>query len=523
MRNIRENKWSEKKGNILPSLLPQAAKDLQRKIAGEWNSKRSSKDIENEVFYTPSDVDYASIEDIVKHQGAKKYSVNAAKYRASQQIRMAEFSKKLTLICPNSGIVSAIDLPSIPGYFMEHEHPLSNLRNCRNLVQKGYAYLLKLDTQVLAALLISLADDYNLFQYPVFSNGTSKNALLRTAGKNTLIKALLYIEEKIHSENYSLLPKLSFIPSDDSKQGEMEARLHNWLILVQKELEAPTIVFEAPTKVQTGLQKAREERKIEAAAEKNARKALLAFNKLLVESIASVKSLYKDGLLNQKLRNLLIGLLEKDVFATLDATTKAKVALKLSTLPTESRITDLIKVFERDTVSNEDTLESVDSAPTQVVVPVKTAFELQNNAEVIRKQNEELRAKRYAAITLTRTLHAIHAFKNPAPAYNSQLLLTMDSSKTNGYSEILLNGEPIPEGRFQLQAIREAFSKVKNYKETPAYVAPAVEESAPVEPIAESVSMTDIGDGISVPTVFWNSMSELRQRIYKRKLLSERK
>ena len=512
------NKATGDTRNILPSLLPAVAKELQRKIASEWNAKRTDKQKEDDVFYSPSDVDFASIDDVIKFSGAKKYSVAAAKYRASHAIKMAEFTKKLTLICPQTGITSCVDVPSIPGFFLPYENPIATLQNSRAIAQKGFSYLQSLDTQVLAGILLILADDYNLFQYPVFANGTSKNALLRSAGKNELVKAILFIEEKIHSENYSILPRLSFIPADDSVQGTMEVRLHNWLAIIQKELEAPTITFPSPIVPKSGIQKEREERKLEAAAEKNARKALLSFNKSLEESIKSVKSLYKDGLINQQLRNLLISFMDKDVFASLDATVKAKVSLKLSTFPIESKISDLIKIFQRDTISEakaEDILDAPSAPPAKPIL--KTAFELQNSPEVIAAQKKEFQEKQKTRQHLMDVENLINRLLNVGQT-NGQLLLTHDLSVGTGYDAILKNGKPIPEGRFQLQSIREAFAKVKNYAGSPVQPAHS-EPEASVE--AEAVDMTDIGDSISVPTLFWNSMSELRQRIYKRKLINE--
>ena len=512
------------KDNILPSLLPAVAKELKKKIASEWNSKRTDKQKEEDVFYSPNDVDYASIDDVIKHSGAKKYAVAAAKYRASKAIKMAEFTKRLTLICPQTGIVSVVDIPSIPGFFLPYENPLSILSNCRAIAQRGYSYLLSLDTQVLAGILLVIADDYNLFQYPVFANGTSKNALLRSAGKNELIKAILFIEEKIHSENYSILPRLSLIPADDSVQGTMEVRLHNWLSIIQKELEAPTVVFPSSILPKTGLQKAREERNIEAAAEKNARKALLSFNKSLEEAIKNCKTLYKDSLIDQKLRNLLISFLDKDIFATLDGTVKAKVCLKLSTFPIESRITDLIKVFQRETIAT-DSVDALLDGPTvpQEKPKLKTAFELQNNAEVIRKQNEELRAKRLADQHLQDMQTLASQLYNVGIGYIVQpLLLTHDKKVGSGYDSILLNGEPIPEGRFQLASIKEAFAKVKAYKEAPKPAETAAYIGHPEQQtpsFGTDTAMLEIEAGIMVPTLLWNSLSDFQKRIHRRKLL----
>lgn len=506
------------KNNILPSLLPAEAKALQKKIAGLWNSRRTAKQIEDEVFYVPSDVKTASIEDVIRNSEAKKFSVNAARYRASKAVRMADFSRKLTLICPESGIVSVVDIPAVPGFFLEYANPLSILPNARLIVQRGYAYLLSLDTQVLAGLLITIADDYSLFQYPTFSNGTNKNALLRSAGKNELIKALLFIEEKIHSENYSLLPKLSFIADSDAKQGTMEARLHNWLSIIQKELEAPTVVFPAAPVLSFNA-KIREEKKHTAEQEKKERKALLSFNKELSEAISACKTLCKDGLIDQKLRNLLISFMDKDVFSTLESGIKAKVSLKLATLPIESRITQIIKIFERETISNVDrdnVLEDFSAPSTIVEAPkLKTAFELQNNPEVIRIQKEADRAKRYADQHAKDTLTLAQNLMNIGQS-NGQLLLTMDKSKTTGYDSILLNHQPIPEGRFQLKVVREAFEIVKNWK------APTPIEHIPAVTLIEAeqdVDMIDIGNGIMAPTLLWNSMSSFKQTLYKRKML----
>lgn len=171
---------------------------------------------------------------------AKREAYNAQARRVSRRLLLAIRAEKLTVCCPISGIVSLMEIPSIPGFTLEYEHPLSSLDNCRGIAQRGSEYLGKLDSQTLAGILIVLAGAYDLFKFQLTDTGAQKNALLRTAGKDRLIDAILLVENNIHSRNIRYLPKLSLTQDTviDKNVG-VDTRLHNYLQLLAESIAKP--------------------------------------------------------------------------------------------------------------------------------------------------------------------------------------------------------------------------------------------------------------------------------------------
>lgn len=502
--NTSQNKQLDPNRNILPELQEAVALKLKKKIASEWNAKRTQKQKDDDIFYTADDVTEATISDMVQFSNAKNAAIKAQAYRVSKRISVAEKFNTVTLVCKQTGIAARLDIPRIPGFYMEYENPLASLENCRELVRRGYGYLSQLDTSILSGILLILADDYNLFSFGPFESGASKNAIIRSCGKDEILKAILFIESRIHSENYSIVPRLSFQKDMDTKQGEMEARLNNWMRIVLKAIEEPALVFQAPAVVPLRT-RISEEKKRTAEVQKQARKAVLSSKKSIAEARDSVKSLYKDNLIPIKMRNLLLAILEPTLFGTLDSATRSKIALKLSTLPTESRITALIKLFERDAEAialeqDEDFTLTVE----QKQIPLKTAFDLQNSKEVMEKQRAAFRAHKL----LTRTIQNL---RNPVP-YNAQLLLTVDPGVPIAHVTIDSHWPALPT---MSEELKEAFLKVHFFIGTKP--APIVEEKQEAE-----VAMVEIGDGLEAPALLWNSMSLVKQVLYKKKLLASK-
>src|ERR1044071_4804123 len=189
-----------------------------------------------------------------KYDSGKKEAILAQARRVSKRMLMSGRAKKMTLVCPVTGIVSLLDIPVIPGCFLPYEHPLSSLGNARQIVKKGPDYLKMLDTRTLAGMLIVLADAYDIFRFSPSSSGAEKNSILRTAGKEAIIDALIMIETQVHSRNKEYIPVLSLLP-DTIHQGNSGAniRLHNWMVLLTESLRKPdTSVYDenaAPKKV----------------------------------------------------------------------------------------------------------------------------------------------------------------------------------------------------------------------------------------------------------------------------------
>ena len=118
-----------------------------------------------------------------KRGQAQHLAYDAQAKRVSRRLLLAERAKLLTVSCPITGIVSLLQIPSIPACSLIWDSPLSDLANCRGMAQQGIDYLKQLDTQVLSGLLIVLSDAYSLFKFQPYDSGVQKNAILRTAGK----------------------------------------------------------------------------------------------------------------------------------------------------------------------------------------------------------------------------------------------------------------------------------------------------------------------------------------------------
>jgi len=168
----------------------------------------------------------------LKMQKAKHIALDAQRQRVSRNLTLAERSERVTVNCPISGITSLIDIPKIPQRVLIWASPLGDLANCRGIAQQGLDYLRKMDTQTLAGILLVLTNEYNLFRYQPADNAAQKNAVIRTAGKDCIINAILFVEEYVHSKNRTYLPQLSLILESAEVIGTIEGRMTEWLKLV---------------------------------------------------------------------------------------------------------------------------------------------------------------------------------------------------------------------------------------------------------------------------------------------------
>ena len=171
----------------------------------------------------------AEINDRISKRPASLVSYNSKRQKFSKRINLANSNEHVAAVCDYTGAVVAITFPAIPGRVFSYSSPLADLRNARGLAQEGKDYLRKLDVQSTAAVLITLANDYDLFRYQPSDSGAQKNAILRTVAKDILIDSILFIEEFVNSGNYQWLPKLSLILNDEVIQGGIQHRMLEWL------------------------------------------------------------------------------------------------------------------------------------------------------------------------------------------------------------------------------------------------------------------------------------------------------
>lgn len=294
----------------------------------------------------------------IGNRKAHNIAKTAQKLRVSRRLLISKRAEYQTCVCDVTGIVSSINIPLIPvaptksaahRMVLIYKHPLANVANARGLASLGLDYLRQLDTQVLAGILIVLADEYNMFAYQPSDSGAQKNAILRTIGKDVLIDAVLLIESIIHSANHRFLPRMSLLADSDLQDGAMAARCSEWLKLVadavyssaQREDEddyyasAPDKHFKPSSmrvikKVSTSESK---EAKAKAWAATNARWA--AQREFKADKLSAKKliaAMVSSNVISLKLAALIKAVITDDTLLTMDEAMRAMIVMKLDDL-----------------------------------------------------------------------------------------------------------------------------------------------------------------------------------------------
>ena len=261
---------------------------------------------------------------IVKH--------SAAKQQFSRKLYHSVASQNIVAVCDISGMVVSVGIPNIPGQILEYISPLSSVANCRGLAQQGKDYLRKLDTQILAGILIVLADNYDLFRAQPTDTGAQKNAVLRTVAKDILIDCILFIEDFIHSSNASFCPKLSIIFDKETVQNGVQARIQSWLSSAVDAIAKPDLrsYEEAVNKTtkRTNTQTVSYHNRMQIAFNKEFREWKKDAKQLILTMAAKKE-------VSNKLRDYLLTVVSGDNLAMADVSAVALLSTKLQQLNLE--------------------------------------------------------------------------------------------------------------------------------------------------------------------------------------------
>lgn len=180
---------------------------------------------------------------------SKMMPYSATKQKFSKRINITADANTMAAVCDITGAVVAITFPRIPHKVFSYTSPLSIVSNCRGLAQEGKEYLRKLDTQTLAAIFITLSEDYDLLRSQPSDTGAQKNAILRTIAKDILIDGILMVEDFVHSSNAQFIPKLSIIFSEEVMQNGVQNRFQQWLLVCMEAIRKPDLrTYEEATK-----------------------------------------------------------------------------------------------------------------------------------------------------------------------------------------------------------------------------------------------------------------------------------
>lgn len=128
-------------------------------------------------------------------------------WKISRRVSTTKSTDCMIAVCDYTGIVINVEVPAIPNKALEYTSPFANFSNAQGMVYQGEKYLQKLDTQILAGLFITCYKHYNLVHTQVH-NGILMNAMLRTAGKQTLIDALVF-SEHLSGHRANKCPRIS--------------------------------------------------------------------------------------------------------------------------------------------------------------------------------------------------------------------------------------------------------------------------------------------------------------------------
>lgn len=278
---------------------------------------------------------------------SKEFAIKAERAHISRRILLAKQSQQLSVVCNDTGIVSLMDMPAIYGYALSYIHPISMLENARGLAQKGKEYLQKLNTQVLAGILITLANDYSLFRYQPSDSGAQKNAIIRSIHRDTLILAILLIENSVHSGNHAYLPQFSMILDTDLKRGELDVRFQFWMQAITEAIYRPdTEQWDENTTIQSKLRaEQRQRNKIERDADTELRKKQRELRQDCKAAIMHIKTLFKDERISAKLRMTLGTIYQEFQLLTMEQAARALLISKLESIvhPSAASLIDIAK------------------------------------------------------------------------------------------------------------------------------------------------------------------------------------
>lgn len=276
--------------------------------------------------------------------------------KVSKRLYVSKNHSEVTVVCEKTGIVSIMLIPGVQGRVLETVSVFASLSNARGLVQEGYGYLQCLDTQIVAGLFLTLAEEYELVKYIPSATGAENNAILRTCGKEKLIEGCLLIERYIHSSNHTFLPKLSLIYEGELKETGCEGRFTQWMKLVNEALIEPDLVeydenalLNKPMKGIKELKaeyskNRKEEKRVSSLKDKNY-KERAQFRKDMKEARGLIKGL-ANGESTKKLVGFLNSLFNEDTYLGIDTLLLGQVITKLEPMESTSakRIVEILKV-----------------------------------------------------------------------------------------------------------------------------------------------------------------------------------
>lgn len=248
----------------------------------------------------------------IKAYKAQTLRGKAQKKAPSNRVVLGAHHDIQALVCAKTGAAYGLLMPSIKGFALEFDSPFASYENCRGLAQQGAGFLRMQNAQIIAAILITLAENYNLLSYRPTDTGAQKNAVLRMAERDTMIDAILLLESWVNTGNASYLPRLSLLL--DAEPNNMEHRMRGWLSSCVDAIYKPdrTSYEEAVT-----VKRSIEVKTTAAAARAKLalKKEYRAWKKMAKEHI---NSLFSQKLVSLKLKTYFLAMIQDEAILEVD-------------------------------------------------------------------------------------------------------------------------------------------------------------------------------------------------------------
>lgn len=286
--------------------------------------------------------------------------------RVSTTLRLTQNTANIIAVCETTGICMELAIPAIKGYALTYTNPLALYKNANGLADRGHTYLQSTDTQILAGIFLTIYKHYGLIADSKQS-AAEENAILRTAGKDYLVNAIL-LSKHIHSNNCHALPRYSLDYNSQGKgTGSIAPSLHEYTKLLRKIIFPPAIEEENPElAAYYAEQKALQATKKKTLGLSDAERAFEEdFKNNKREAKTLVKELHDIPAVPAKLTNFLKMLCNDRNMIVLDADVRSKLLAKMASFPLQQmiRLSAIIKASENpydilgsalNTISTED-------------------------------------------------------------------------------------------------------------------------------------------------------------------------
>lgn len=259
-------------------------------------------------------------------------------------------------ICPQTGILAHIAIPSIKEIVFSYSHPLADISNCKMLIKAGHKQLIAMERSVLAGMVLTCFKHYGLVE--VRGSAIEANRILCLIPPYELSIALHLVEFLNHTKA-SVLPKFSleWATYAESNMDSFRANFKQWTKLLSAELvdisELEEMIIQSTARgiavyevhnrllnsqlslAQVQNAQAKQERLRQRTIEQSQKEAEAEFRRSKARAKVLVSTMLESKQVEGKLAAFLITLCQADNLKALDDSTRDKVIARVQTLQSQ--------------------------------------------------------------------------------------------------------------------------------------------------------------------------------------------